>query len=42
MRWGQKTNFNMIVNGRIEELNAKRTFAKIMDRRCVVIMEGYY
>lgn len=32
----------MIVNGRIEELTNKRTFAKIIQNRCVVIMEGYY
>jgi putative SOS response-associated peptidase YedK len=32
----------LIVNGRIEELTSKRTFTKNIERRCVVIMEGYY
>jgi hypothetical protein len=30
MKWGQKTNYNMIINGRIEELTGKKTFAKII------------
>jgi putative SOS response-associated peptidase YedK len=42
LKWGQKTDFNLIINGRIEEITSKRTFAKIIDRRCVVIMEGYF
>lgn len=42
MRWGQKTNSNMIINGRIEEMSGKRTFVKLIENRCVVIMEGYY
>lgn len=42
MKWGHKTNMNMIINGRIEELTEKRTFVKMIENRCVVIMEGYY
>ena len=42
MKWGSQTKFNMILNGRIEELTSKRTFVNIIKNRCVVIMEGYY
>lgn len=42
MKWGAQTNFNMLINGRIEELSSKKTFMNIIQNRCVVIMEGYY
>lgn len=42
MKWGHHTKFNMVVNGRIEELLNKRMFVDIIKNRCVVILEGYY
>ena len=42
MSWGHKSKFNMVINGRVEELLEKRMFVNIIKNRCVVIMEGYY
>jgi putative SOS response-associated peptidase YedK len=42
MKWGHKSHFNFIVNGRIEEMLNKKTFLNFINNRCVVIMEGYY
>jgi len=42
MKWGHQSKFNMVVNGRIEELLNKRMFLNIIKNRCVVILEGYY
>ena len=40
--WGIKTQHHMIVNARSEEILCKPTFTKIIQNRCVVILEGYY
>lgn len=42
MRWGHQSKFNLVINGRIEELLSKRMFVDIIKNRCVVILEGYF
>ena len=42
MKWGHHSKFNLVINGRIEELLSKRMFVDIIKNRCVVIMEGYF
>jgi putative SOS response-associated peptidase YedK len=42
LKWGVHNSFNMVINGRVEEMLNKQMFLKIIQNRCVVIMEGYY
>ena len=42
MKWGHQSKYNMVINGRIEELLSKRMFVDMIQNRCVVIMEGYF
>lgn len=38
MKWGHQSKYNMVINGRVQELLDKRMFVNIIKNRCVVIM----